>query len=251
MKELQSGILSRPDAVNVAHMVERCTVLGPGVRFVVWTQGCSLRCPGCHNPQFQPFESRNWLDVGTLANMVLGEKDIEGLTLVGGEPFFQAEALVELSRRVRAVGLSVMAYSGFTLEQLQSDIVPHAGSLLREIDLLMDGPYRLDLPTERIWRGSDNQRLISLSHRYEGRVAQWDAQVGQQFEVRISAAGEVEFLGIWPAKLVDGHPGDSVGDRKEHNGNQGRRRPGPSLAEDVASIPVMGRVVPDAEISLG
>jgi len=90
MNAPKGEILSRPDAVNVAHMVERCRVLGPGIRFVLWAQGCLLRCPGCHNPQFQPFVSRIWLHVETLAHIVLQVPDIEGLTLVGGEPFFQA-----------------------------------------------------------------------------------------------------------------------------------------------------------------
>ena len=149
--------------------------------------------------------------VEVLAERILGTAGIEGLTLVGGEPFFQAKPLAELSRRVRAAGLSVMAYSGFTLEQLQSDLVPYAKYLLREIDLLMDGPFRADLPTRRPWRGSDNQRLLSLSHRYGDEVAKWDAETGQQFEVRISPAGELELVGLWPSGLIQGCPGTHTG----------------------------------------
>lgn len=205
MKKPEGQMLSRPDAVNVAHVVKRCGVLGPGIRFVIWTQGCPLRCPGCHNPQFQPFESRKWLNDEALAERVLGTPGIDGLTIVGGEPFAQALALARLSRRVRAAGLSVMVYSGFRFEQLRSGIVPHAESLLQEIDLLMDGPYRADLPTERIWRGSDNQRLISLSDRYRSMCVQWDTQIGQQFEVRVSDTGKVEVLGIPPGDLMQAH----------------------------------------------
>ncbi len=194
-------MLSRPDAVNVAYIVEHCHVLGPGDRFVIWVQGCPLRCPGCHNPQFQPFENRLWLGVDEAATMILKTEGIEGVTYVGGEPFAQTRALARLSRRLRRVGLSVMAYSGFTLKQLHLGTVPHAKELLAETDLLLDGPYRREHHTNRPWRGSDNQRLISLSDRYRERIDEWNLPIGQQFEFRLTSRGEVEVLGIPPSDL--------------------------------------------------
>jgi hypothetical protein len=67
---------------------------------------------------------------------------------------------------------------------------------------LPDGPYRQDLPTNRPWRGSENQRLISLSGRYRERVSEWNAPIGQQFELRLSDRGEVMILGIPSADLA-------------------------------------------------
>lgn len=93
-------MLSRPDAVNVAHMVQHCRVLGPGDRFVLWVQGCPLCCEGCHNPQFQPFEDRLWLGVNELAAMILAVKGIEGASFAGGEPFGQVQALARLAGRL-------------------------------------------------------------------------------------------------------------------------------------------------------
>ncbi len=194
--------LSKPDAVNVAHIVERCAVLGPGIRFVVWTQGCPLRCPGCHNPQFQPFEDREWMSLESLTDRILRTRHIEGMTLVGGEPFAQSLALAALTQRVRMAGRSTMAYSGFTLEQLQSGFVPNAQELLSELDLLVDGPYLSGRSSDRLWRGSDNQRLICLSDRYRRQAALWDLRADQQFELRVSPSGKVEVLGIWPATLI-------------------------------------------------
>jgi len=183
-------------------MVERCRVLGPGERFVLWVQGCPLRCPGCHNPQFQPFEDRLWLSVEQLAATILAVSGIEGVTYLGGEPMAQAQALARLARRVRAAGLTVMTYTGFALEELESGIMPHARELLGEADLLLDGPYRKDLPTARPWRGSDNQSLIALSDRYRDQLDQWNLPTGQEFEVRVSDSGIIEILGIPPAGIV-------------------------------------------------
>ncbi len=194
--------LSRPDAVNIAHMVERCRVLGPGERFVVWVQGCPLRCPGCHNPQFQPFENRTWIPVEKLISTVLAVKCIEGVTYVGGEPFAQTQALAKLSKRLHSAGLTVMTYTGFTIDELRSGKIRYAKALLRETDLLLDGPYHRDSPTNRPWRGSENQQLISRSDRYREKISDWNAPIGQQFELRLSDHGEVIILGIPPVDLA-------------------------------------------------
>jgi len=193
--------LSRPDAVNVAHLVERCRVLGPGERSVIWAQGCPLRCPGCHNPQYLPFVDAVWTTIEELERRILATTGIEGVTFVGGEPFAQARALGVLAQRIRRAGLSVMVYSGYTVEQLVSEIEPYAMWLLYSADLLMDGPYRRELPTQRPWRGSDNQRLIALSPRYANEVEAWNRSRGQGFEVRIRADGSLEVLGVPPATL--------------------------------------------------
>ncbi|MCX5647716.1 MAG: 4Fe-4S single cluster domain-containing protein [Planctomycetota bacterium] len=201
MSRPEDRTLSRPDAVNVAHLVERCRVLGPGERFALWVQGCPLRCPGCHNLDFLPFVDAMWITIGELERRILATTGIEGVTFVGGEPFAQARALGILAQRIRRAGLSVMVYSGYTVEQLVSGVEPDAMWLLYSTDLVMDGPYRRELPTQRPWRGSDNQRLIALSQRYADRVEEWNRPVGQDFEVRVRADGTLEVLGIPPAAL--------------------------------------------------
>ncbi len=193
--------LSRPDAVNVAHTVDRCRVLGSGERFVLWVQGCPLQCPGCHNPQFLAFKDATWMDVDSLARRILAVKGIEGVTFVGGEPFAQARSLAALAAHVHSAGLTVMVYSGFTHEQLTRGIVPDADLLLSAADLLMDGPFLQDRPTQRPWRGSDNQRLIALSSRYAHQVAAWNGALGQSFEIRVRQDGSLEVLGIPPVEL--------------------------------------------------
>jgi len=198
MRRMPAKSFSRPDAVNIAHTVERCRVLGPGERFVLWVQGCPLRCSGCHNPQYQPFEDRQWLAVDELAQKILSVAGIEGITYVGGEPFAQAQALAKLSCKIRAVGFSVMTYSGFTYEELKQGCIAHADELLAETDLLLDGRYEQELLTDRPWRGSDNQRLIALSKRYAKEVETWNQPTGRQFEIHMGENGRLEVLGIPP-----------------------------------------------------
>jgi len=202
MKNLPDSKFARPDAINIAHTVRRCNVLGPGQRFVIWVQGCPLRCAGCHNPQFQPFEHKLWLSVEEIATIVRATEGIKGVTYVGGEPFAQAQALAKLSAKLHAANLTVMTYTGFTLEELRLGKVPYAEKLLNETDLLLDGPYRSDLPTNRLWRGSDNQRLIALSKHYSTKVAEWNKPKGQQFEIRFREDGSLEILGIPPVDLT-------------------------------------------------
>jgi anaerobic ribonucleoside-triphosphate reductase activating protein len=157
-------------SLRVAQVVPCTEAEGPGRRFAVWLQGCPLRCPGCCNPQMLRFEGGEDILVSTLVEQVLSaaERDgVEGITLLGGEPTAQARGAFELSRRVRAAGLSVMVFSGFTLEEIREDGDPSVLDLLAQTDLLVDGPYRQDLPESgRRWIGSSNQRVHALSDRY-------------------------------------------------------------------------------------
>jgi anaerobic ribonucleoside-triphosphate reductase activating protein len=152
-------------ALRVAQLVPRTGAEGPGLRFALWVQGCSLRCPGCCNPEmFAPGRGRE-TDVEALAARVLATPGLEGLSLLGGEPFEQAPAAAALAARVRAAGLSVMVFSGFTLEELRAR--PDAAALLAQTDLLVDGRYDRTQPeSQRRWIGSRNQRLHFLTDRY-------------------------------------------------------------------------------------
>src|SRR5688572_13495196 len=96
----------------------RCTEAeGPGRRFAIWFQGCPLRCPGCCNPEMLPFVGGQSVRLDDLLHQIVaakGGQGIEGVTLLGGEPFAHAEGAAELAERVQAAGLSVMIFSGYT-----------------------------------------------------------------------------------------------------------------------------------------
>jgi anaerobic ribonucleoside-triphosphate reductase activating protein len=152
--------------MNVARILRRSRVNGPGWRAAVWVQGCTLRCPGCFNPETHPHERRYLVDPLELAD-ALAREDIEGVSLLGGEPFEQAEACARLAARVRAHGLSVVTYSGYTWEYLRRSTLPEVRELLAATDVLIAGPFVQRLANDgRGWHGSTNQEFVFLTDRY-------------------------------------------------------------------------------------
>ena len=153
--------------INVADRVHVTEAEGPGRRYALWVQGCPLRCPGCCNLHMLEFREVERIAVSDLADEIMAAAataGVEGVTFLGGEPFSQAEALGSLARAVRNAGLSVMVFSGFTLEQLRKRA--DAALLLEETDLLVDGPYvKEQAVTNRRWIGSANQRTHFLTDR--------------------------------------------------------------------------------------
>ena len=154
--------------VRLAQVVRSTEAEGPGKRYAVWFQGCPLRCPGCCNPEFLPFdggESRSIADLTADMTRARDEVGVEGITLLGGEPFAHAAGAAALAEAARGLGLSVMVFSGYTLDQLRHH--PDAAELLARTDILVDGPYLRDQPdTERRWIGSCNQGVHFLTDRY-------------------------------------------------------------------------------------
>ena len=141
---------------------------GPGARFALWLQGCSLRCPGCCNPHLFEAEGGALVSVADLlAEVAAVRASIEGVTLLGGEPFEQAGALAAFASGVRALGLSVLSFSGYRLEELRARRDPGVEALLAATDVLVDGRYEAARPeTTRLWAGSTNQRFHYLTDRY-------------------------------------------------------------------------------------
>lgn len=157
---------TEPPVLSIAQIVPCTEAEGPGKRFAVWFQGCPLRCPGCCNPEFLPFSGGERRTVAGLVEQMAGA-DVEGVTLLGGEPFAHAAGAAALAGAARDLGLSVMAFSGFTLDQLRQRPDPTVADLLGLTDILVDGPYLRDQPdTERRWVGSRNQRIHFLTDRY-------------------------------------------------------------------------------------
>ncbi len=156
--------------LRVAQIVPATEAEGPGIRFALWFQGCPLRCPGCCNPEMLPFEGGTAMSVADIVGQIdnaARDHGVEGITLLGGEPLAHAAAAAVLARAVRARGLTVMVFSGFTLEQAQAMNDPAVAELLAHTDILVDGPYVREQPdTTRRWIGSNNQRIHFLSDRY-------------------------------------------------------------------------------------
>jgi len=148
---------------------------GPGIRFSIFTQGCSHRCAGCHNPDAQSFEGGTESTIGELWERIRANRLLKGITLTGGEPFEQAEPLVGLARRTRESGLTVWAYSGYRYEDLLAGVPSEAAALLLEqVDVLVDGPFIEALKSLDLrWKGSANQRIIDVTEsRLAGQIVE-------------------------------------------------------------------------------
>jgi len=168
---------------------------GPGLRAVVWFQGCSLACPGCFNPATHSRRGGEEVETEQLAEAIMAQPGIEGVTVSGGEPFEQPEAVLDVAQRLRGAGLGVLVFSGYTLEQIRS--MPLGPAILERVDAVIDGPYARDLHAGRGLLGSANQRvhLLTSRHRYESFLG------GPDSEVILHQDGTVTLSGISPMRL--------------------------------------------------
>lgn len=149
------------------HGIEcQVTTLGPGKRYVLWVQGCRRRCKGCISPETWDMEGGYEDTTERLAEEIVNFTQ-DGLTISGGEPFLQAEALVDLIKRIKEKrDLGVIIYTGNTLEELKEMKEKSVYELLSLCDLLIDGVYEDDKNDGRNLRGSSNQKVIVLTERY-------------------------------------------------------------------------------------
>lgn len=188
--------------LNIMGYVDESEVNGPGVRAVIWVQGCDRRCDNCFNPQSWSFEINQLVSVEDLAEQILSKPRNQGVTFSGGEPFWQAIALTQLARKLKSEGLNVMSFSGFTLQELQSPQAPAgAADLLKELDLLVDGPY---LPSQAINEAnslvsSRNQRVRVFNPTLEKQL-DW---ASDQIEVHILKDGSRIITGYRGYKALD------------------------------------------------
>jgi anaerobic ribonucleoside-triphosphate reductase activating protein len=157
--------------LRVATISDDTEAEGPGRRWALWLQGCPIRCPGCCNPEmFDERAGAPWSIADLAARLdAAAARGVEGITLLGGEPFAQAEGAAAVARAARTRGLTVMVFSGYTLDELLARA--DAGPLLALTDLLVDGPYDRARPEPpppigRRWIGSANQVMHYLTSAY-------------------------------------------------------------------------------------
>jgi anaerobic ribonucleoside-triphosphate reductase activating protein len=138
---------------------------GPGLRAVIWTQGCSHNCKGCQNPQTHDFNGGGLVPIGLVCEELSKLKYHTGITISGGDPMFQPEACNIIAKYAKSLGLNVWVYTGFTFEELveMSKKNPIYDEFINNIDILVDGRFILEeRDTSLLFRGSRNQRLIDI-----------------------------------------------------------------------------------------
>ncbi len=181
-----------PLTLNLAAFCPSTTALGPGERAALWVQGCPFRCQGCLAPDWLPFQAATLVSPAELAECILSSP-VSGLTISGGEPMLQAEALAELVSIVRSQReLDVICFTGFLYADLLD--MPSAQKLLSQLDLLIDGPYLPELNDGLGLRGSSNQ----VFHPLTPRLSDIDfAALPRQVEVFLTD-GQAFLVGVPP-----------------------------------------------------
>ena len=149
---------------------------GPGLRLTIFTQGCLHHCPGCHNPQTHDPEGGSWADTEDILAAAAENPLLDGITLSGGDPFMQPVPCLALAEGAHKIGLNVWTYTGYTWEALLEENHAEKLELLKETDVLVDGPFLLaERSLELRFCGSRNQRLIDVKKSLaEGKVVLWE-----------------------------------------------------------------------------
>ena len=149
---------------------------GPGIRLTIFTQGCPHNCPGCHNPQTHDPNGGSWGDTDDIIAAMAENPLLDGITLSGGDPFMQPAECAELAKGAHRCGLNVWTYTGYTWEALWKENDPAKSALLKETDVLIDGPFMLaERSLELKFKGSRNQRTIDVKKSLEtGEVVLWE-----------------------------------------------------------------------------
>ena len=187
------------DWLNIYHICEESIALGPGVRYVIWVQGCMQQCKGCITPQSRSMDTKHLMKVNDIAQSIIDNKHIDGVTISGGEPFLQATnlaKLLEIVKRERPE-LNVLVFTGYYFEELGSD---KARGFMQYIDLLIDGPYVDELNDEKGLRGSSNQCFHFLTKEFLPFQEEME-KGGRNNEIVVGMDG-IHIIGI-PRKDVD------------------------------------------------
>ena len=149
--------------LRIAGVVRESVVDGPGLRYVIFAQGCPHRCPGCHNPETWDPAGGYDVTVDEIVADVERNPLTRGVTFSGGEPFSQAAAFASLGRLLKDKGYDIVTYTGYTYEQLRAKGEEAVQDLLEMTDILIDGPFILaERDITLPFRGSRNQRIIDV-----------------------------------------------------------------------------------------
>lgn len=186
-----------PNYLRIHHYEPLSLVNGPGKRFVVWVQGCSLKCPGCFNPETHLALSGINICADDLANLITQNMtQIEGVTLTGGEPLQQVDQVVELIRIIRKESqLSIILFTGYSLAEITK--LPHHKELTSHLDVIIAGRYQEALNLQEGRNSLKHKKLLFLNQRYDFS----DFVNIPPAEVIISPNGALSSSGLDPLRI--------------------------------------------------
>ena len=149
--------------LRLAGIIRESITDGPGIRFVVFCQGCPHHCEGCHNKETWSYDGGKLVSIDKILNAIDQNGLINGVTFSGGEPFEQAHQFLKLAKEIRKRNLDIMIYTGYKYEDLKAKNDPDIDELIHLSDYIVDGPFELDKRDISLkFRGSTNQRIIDV-----------------------------------------------------------------------------------------
>ena len=182
--------------LNVHRFLPLTHAEGPGWRSCVWVQGCNRHCPGCFVPQTWGHEPHQMMEPEEIIFQTLQDERVEGITILGGEPFEQPEPLAALLALAWEAHLSTVVFTGFTHEQLLTNNKPAVEVALRHTDVLIDGPYQQsERDFSRPLVGSANQRFLFLTDRYKMQdfaTNKIEVRIGKDGSIALNGMGQIE-----------------------------------------------------------
>lgn len=181
--------------IRIGHRLDRSEIYGPGLRSVIWVQGCTLACKGCWNTQYWSAKGGDEILVSKLLKEIEDLDDIEGITLLGGEPLQQAKASLELIKGAKSLGLSVFLYTGYEPSEFDETML----ACFNMSDIAVTGRYVQELrDTGLRWRGSQNQQVHFISDLYNESMLSEQTEV----EFQIHPNGRVVAVGYADSYLL-------------------------------------------------
>ena len=181
--------------MNIAHIEETSLIYGPGIRFVIWTQGCSIRCRGCWNKEMWSFKTKYEYSIGELITKIRNSNNIEGVTILGGEPFDQYDECLNLVEQIRKLNLTTIVYTGYEIKELKAN---NKNEIFKHIDILVTGPFVENLKTsEGGLIGSTNQKIIFFTNKYNEQ----DLVKNNESEISIDENGKITAYGYYKYDL--------------------------------------------------
>ena len=189
--------------LKIGYIINGTRVLGPGLRFAIWTQGCLRRCYRCTSPELQPLDGGKIIDVMTLSDDICATNGISGITISGGEPLLQLQPLKELLSLVvcRRPELNVILFTGYKLQDIQNSM---ECGILDYIDLLIDGEYIDEQNSSKIGlRGSSNQNFYFLTNRLLPNIEEITTG-SRRREMHMIGEYEMLTIGITPSRKAQG-----------------------------------------------
>ena len=184
--------------IRINSILPKTNVEGPGTRFCIWVQGCSIHCVGCANSALWDKNGGKEYSVSEIVGMInRNRQEIEGVTFLGGEPLEQIKPVTEIAKHVQQMGLSVLVFTGYDYDNLKSN--PDFCELEKYVDILIDGKYEKDKRDfSRPWVGSSNQNYYFLSDRYDESIL---SKYRSKFEIHLNN-GEVALNGMGDIKKL-------------------------------------------------